>query len=164
MKRLAKGGEDEVGYAVDVGHVEGDDNDDGLRGQHDDGALDAGAELGEERLVRVGFGVLRCVPVRVAGFLAEALGFLLEDFRGVGFAQEDEAEALYDDAEDGRGPEYPAPGCGLADPGAGDGADRRPDEGCDGVDGKSAPALLCVPAVSDHAAGDTDRGGAPNTG
>ena len=74
-----KGREDEVHEAVEVGHVDGEDLDDDLGAEEDEGAGDGAFHgVGEGAFGVFVFGV----EDRVGGFFAEFFGFDVEEFRG----------------------------------------------------------------------------------
>lgn len=126
LPEAGEGGEDEVEDAVEVGHVDGEDLHDGLRGQQAEGPHQGAAEgVGEGAFRVLEFGL----EVGVAGFLAEPFGFLVQEFGRVGFSEEEEAGDLDDGVGDGGGVECPAPGCSLRDETACDGADCWSEEG-----------------------------------
>ncbi len=101
-----EGREHEVHEAVDVGHVAGEDLDDGLCEEELEGPFDGDAERGwDGALWVVEFGV----KFIVSGFFAQFVALSLEEFGRVGFLEEHEAETLYNDCEDGCGVEAPSP-------------------------------------------------------
>ena len=156
-----EGGKDEVGEAVEVGHVDGEGDDDGLRGHHDEGARDRLLQF-----LEAGVGVAGRVDAvgGVARLLAEALRLFRQELRGVGLAEEEEAEALDGEGEDAGGVEDPAPGDLGGDEGARDGPDGGAEHGRQRVRGDGAAALVGGPAVGEDAAADGQWGGAAQPG
>lgn len=114
-----EGREHQVHQAVEVGHVAREDLEDGLGAEEDEGSLHGDFEGRGERAVR---GVEFSVEVVITSFLDEFVALPGEELRGVGFLQEEEAEALHEGGEDCGRVETPPPGCVLADEAAGDGA------------------------------------------
>lgn len=144
----------DVDEPVHVEHVDGEGLDDDLRRDHAERSLQRDAQRLGNRAIRV---VVRRVQVRVAGLLDEAL--LLPDQQDgrVRLPQEEQAPGLDDGVGDGRGVERPAPGRVLRDEGAGDGADGRPQERREAVDGQRLASVLGGEKIAENAAADGER-------
>lgn len=136
-------GKHEVQRAKEVGHVDGDASDDGLRGKHADGALHRAQQRAAQRLL-----LLARVQVPVARLAGEAVPSPAEDRRRVRLAQPHEAEGLDDGRGDAGGIKDPSPRRVLRDEGAGDGADDGPQHRAHGVCAHGLAALLGLPHVA----------------
>lgn len=110
--QLREGGEHEIHQAVDVGHVACQSLDDGLCRKQTEGPNEGHPEQFDERFVGA---LLRRLVVRVSGGFAQFLGLRLQDYRGIGLAEEEEAQNLDGTVDDGGCVEYPAPGRVLGD-------------------------------------------------
>ena len=88
---VRKSGEKEIHEAVDEAHVRGQGLDDDLGAEEAEGAEKGGGDDFCECTVGV---VVGCVEVKVVRFFAEPVGFVLEEFRRVGFAEEEKAGNL----------------------------------------------------------------------
>ena len=100
------GGEEEVEEAVDEGHVEADEEDDGFAEEDPDGAGDV---FGEEFAQVDFYFFLFGVDAPVFGAAAEGAGFVDEDYGGVGFGEEEEEEGECGETHDGGDVFGPAP-------------------------------------------------------
>lgn len=156
-----EGGEDEIHQAVEVCGVDSQDLDDGLGAEEAEGADEAAFEGLHEGAIRV---VVFRVEILVAGFLHEGDLFVVQEFRGVCFAQEEEAGELDEGVGDGGRVEGPAPGGFFRDEPAGDGANRGTEEGGETVEGDGAATLFGAPAVAEDAAADCEGGGTAEAG
>ena len=117
--------EHQVHEPIQVGHVTGQGNDDGLRGQHLEGPFHGYLQDLEECF----FGaVVFSVQGHVSRLFTQAVALPGEEFGSIGLLQPEYADDLYYGSENGGGPEAPSPGRILRDETAGTGADGRAEE------------------------------------
>lgn len=153
------GGHEEVEQAVEEGHVEAEEEEDGLRDEHAERAAEVLAdELGEVDLDLLLLGVDAPVP----GAAAQVGGLLDEDDRGVGLADEEEVEdegGGAGEAGEVGGP-APAESGAVDDEAADEGGEERAGEDGHGEDGDGEAAVGVVVHVGEDGGDDGDGAGA----
>lgn len=135
------GCEVEVEDAVDEGHVEGEEEEDGLGAEHEPWADEAVAEL---FLGAVAGGDFACA--------AEFAGLLLQEICRVCLGEEEDDCGVDDAADDEDDPEVPAPGGVLRDEAAHDRGGYRAEEAARGEEGHGHGAVALRPDIGDGAA------------
>ncbi len=146
------GFEKEVEDAVDEGHVDGDEDEDGFGEEHFPGAVEVFlGDFGEVDGVLVDGGV----DGPIFGFETAGGGAALEDDWGVGFVAEEEAGDARDGGHDEGEPGGPSPAeMALREEASCDGTGYGADESGTGEEAEGEAALDGVPEVAESAADD----------
>ncbi|KAI4132688.1 MAG: hypothetical protein LQ347_002493 [Umbilicaria vellea] len=162
LERDGVGFEEKVEGAVDEGHVECHEDEDGLDEEH----VHRPEEVLGEDLAQVDLGLVRFGVVGpVLGLVAEFLGPSLQQHGRVRLADEDEPNDQEECRHDHRDPSRPPPAeMALRDEPAHDRPRDRPDESRGGEDGHGDSSVDGVPEVRQSAADNRERRAAEHAG
>lgn len=155
-------GEEHVESAVDDGHVDGEEQHNGLLEEQDPGTRQGGLEGLDER--RAATLVVHLANVDLTSHLGQLSSTLTQQNGGVGLGDEDGAHDPEKTREGGQEAHDPAPASVHAEEATDDGAENGAEEGSGGEDGHSNTTLGGREHVGDDTTGVGERRGAKGTG